>query len=261
MFPQNSKRYLTPPPCVRAPVRIKAMQILYRDDNLAVIHKPPGLSLLRDRSGARCLWDELPDLLGCKPFQVHRLDKPTSGALAVALNARTQKQLTQAFAERSVRKYYLAWVLGDPGARGTIDLPLKKGRKSRYRVAGHRADIRETGKRWYLKNCSAADDAGEGRAGKRGHPSLTRFRRLRVANGRALLLLMPRTGRTHQLRVHLSWIGHPILGDGIYGKPDDPAQKAERLFLHAHRLVLPGAGSFKAEPGEEWQINRQRTSD
>lgn len=217
------------------------MKILYCDDNLALIHKPAGISLLRDRSGAGCLWDELPDLLGRKPFQVHRLDKPTSGVLAVALNIHTQKKLTQAFAERRVRKFYLAWVLGDPGPAGSIDLPLRKGRKSRYRVAGQRADIQQTDNRWRLKY--GADQ---------GHPSLTRFRRLDVADDRALLLLMPKTGRTHQLRVHLSWIGHPILGDLIYGKPDDPAQQAERLFLHAHRLVLPGMGSYRAEPGPEW---------
>jgi 23S rRNA-/tRNA-specific pseudouridylate synthase len=60
------------------------------------------------------------------------------------------------------------------------------------------------------------------------------------------LLLAPRTGRTHQLRVHLSWIGHPILGDRIYGRPDDPAQQADRLYLHAHRIVLPEFGSFSA---------------
>ena len=200
-----------------------------------VLNKPADVSLLADRSGAPCLWDRLPDLLGGKPYLVHRLDKPTSGVLAIALDAATQKQLTKAFAARTVRKFYLAWVLGDPGPWGRIDLPLKKGRKSRYRVAGQRADIIRQHHHWRLST-TAAD----------GHESLTGFRRLRRDQERSLLLLMPRTGRTHQLRVHLSWIGHPILGDQLYGKPNDPEQSSDRLYLHAHRLVLPEFGSFKA---------------
>lgn len=219
------------------------MKILYRDAALAVIDKPAGISLLRDRSGAPCLWDALPDLLGARPYQVHRLDKPTSGALVIALNVATQSRLTRAFAQRKVGKYYLARVLGDPGPSGSIDLPLKKGRKNRYRVAGQRADISFTAGCWRVEP-----------AGADGHPSLTRFRRLDTSDGHSLLMLMPKTGRTHQLRVHLSWIGHPILGDEIYGNPKDPGQQAERLFLHAHRLVLPGSGSFKAEPGPEWAL-------
>lgn len=242
LFPQMPGSYLILPLCGRGIVKTQALEILHRDVDLAVLNKPADVSLLADRSGAPCLWDALPDLLGQKPYLVHRLDKPTSGVLAVALNLDTQKRLTRAFSERRVRKYYLARVLGDPGAAGSIDLPLKKGRKSRYRVAGQRADIHRSGGRWSLPG--AAVD---------GHPSLTRFRRLARTDTHALLLLMPRTGRTHQLRVHLSWIGHPIVGDRLYGNGANPAQQAGRLFLHAHRLVLPEAGSFQAPPGPEWR--------
>ena len=63
---------------------------------------------------------------------------------------------------------------------------------------------------------------------------------------------MPRTGRTHQLRVHLAWIGHPIVGDQLYGNPKDPGQQGGRLYLHAQHLVLPGWGSFKAPADESW---------
>jgi tRNA pseudouridine32 synthase/23S rRNA pseudouridine746 synthase/23S rRNA pseudouridine1911/1915/1917 synthase len=221
------------------------INLLHRDDRLAVINKPADVSLLADRSGAGCLWDALPDLLGVKPYLVHRLDKPTSGALAVALDPQTQKQLTRAFAARTVRKFYLAWVLGDPGSAGSIDLPLKKGRKNRYRVAGQRAHITEQNGSWSLTG--AAED---------GHPSLTRFRRLKQAGDRSLLLLMPKTGRTHQLRVHLAWTGYPILGDQLYGKPSDSAQQASRLYLHAHRLVLPNMGSFSAPFSDGWSAGR-----
>lgn len=206
-----------------------------------MINKPADVSLLADRSGARCLWDTLPEVLGRKPYLVHRLDKPTSGVLVIALDQAMQKQLTRAFAARLVQKFYLAWVLGDPGPGGTIDLPLKKGRKSRYRVAGQRSDIEARDGRWRLKE-----------ADPDGHESESRFRRLTRSGDRTLLLLMPKTGRTHQLRVHLSWIGHPILGDHLYGKPQAPAQQAARLFLHAHKLILPDVGTFSAPPGADW---------
>ena len=216
-------------------------EIIYRDACLAVLNKPADLSLLADRSGQACLWDQLPDILGLKPYLVHRLDKPTSGALAIALDIATQRTLTRAFQSRQVGKYYLAWVLGDPGSRGTIDLPLRKGRKSRYRVAGPRESITRSGDHWSI-----------GTADGEGKESFTRYRRLRTGDGRSLLLLAPRTGRTHQLRVHLSWIGHPIVGDRLYGRPDDPAQQGERLYLHSHRIVLPDHGSFAARTGSDW---------
>lgn len=208
-----------------------------------MLNKPADVSLLADRSGAPCLWDTLPGTAGTKPYLVHRLDKPTSGVLVIALTPECQKRLTRQFQARQVRKYYLAWVSGTTPASGVIDLPLKKGRKNRYRVAGNRADIREHAGRWSLP-----DPAGD------GFPSLTRFRTLSRSDGRSLLLLAPRTGRTHQLRVHLAWIGYPILGDRLYGRPSDPDQQAARLLLHAHRLVLPGTGSFAIRPGADFPL-------
>jgi 23S rRNA-/tRNA-specific pseudouridylate synthase len=76
--------------------------------------------------------------------------------------------------------------------------------------------------------------------------SLTRLRVISSSADGSTVLLNPSTGRTHQLRVHLAWIGHPIAGDALYGNPADPAQRRERLMLHAHRLVLPGFGTFHA---------------
>lgn len=224
-------------------------EILYRDRDLVALDKPAGVSLLADRSGAPCLWDALPEHLGAKPYLVHRLDKGTSGVLLVALNADTQRTLTRAFQQQRIRKYYLAWVLGmlDTVRSLVIDLPLRKGRKSRYRVAGQRDAIRRTATGWRLPaiaNTAPADPDG--------HPSITRLRTLRTSRNRTLLLLAPRTGRTHQLRVHLSWIGHPILGDSLYGRPGSDAQAAARLQLHCHRLVVPGFGAFSARSVTDW---------
>lgn len=218
------------------------LDIIHRDRRLAVIDKPADVALLADRSGAPCLWDALPEALGARPLLVHRLDKGTSGVLLVALEREAQSQLTRAFAQRLVRKYYLAWVQGRLAATTSlcVNLPLRKGRKSRYRVAGPREQIRFDGGGWRL--------AGGGD----GLDSLTRLRALAVAPERTLVMAAPVTGRTHQLRVHLSWIGHPIMGDTLYGRPGAPQQQAPRLQLHCRRLVVPGFGSFVARQPADW---------
>ena len=217
--------------------------MLFRDRRLAVVDKPSGASLLADRSGADCLWDRLPELLGTRPYLVHRLDKGTSGVLLIALTPESQRELTRAFQARLVRKFYLAAVVGElaPGRTFDIDLPLTPGRKSRYRVAGQRSDIVRQAQGWTLT-----------RPADGGHPSLTRLRALARDAGRSLVAASPITGRTHQLRVHLSWIGHPILGDHLYGRPGAPEQQAARLMLHCHRLIVPGYGTFTAPPPPDW---------
>jgi tRNA pseudouridine32 synthase/23S rRNA pseudouridine746 synthase/23S rRNA pseudouridine1911/1915/1917 synthase len=219
------------------------LEVIHRDQHLAVLNKPANVSLLADRSGAPSLWDVLPEQLGTKPYLVHRLDKGTSGVLLVALDQDTQRTLTRAFQQRTVSKYYLAWVAGGLHTPHTleIDLPLRKGRKSRYRVAGSRAGIRRGLGGWSLEG-----------TGANGHPSLTRIRSLAIRSNRTLLLAAPATGRTHQLRVHLAWVGHPILGDHLYGRPGAPEQQASRLQLHCHRLVVPRLGTFAACPGDGW---------
>ncbi len=217
--------------------------MLYRDEHLVAIAKPADLSLLADRSGAPCLWDALPALLGTKPYLVHRLDKGTSGVLLIGLDQPTQSALTRAFSRRAVRKFYVARVSGHLAAVGTqaIDLPLKRGRKSRFRVAGQRSAIVRHSRGWTI---AAADPDG--------FASLTRLRVLARDGADTLLLLEPLTGRTHQLRVHLSWIGHPILGDTLYGRPGAAEQAAPRLQLHCHRLVVPGFGTFRAPLPSDW---------
>ena len=228
-------------------------RLIHSDAQIAVFHKPSGVATLADRSGAANLWDLLPDLLGSKPYLVHRLDKGTSGVMVVALNAKTQATLTRAFNARAVRKFYLAQVVGVPAPPGhsqLIDLPLKPGRKSRFRVAGLRANIQRTATGWHLTQHDGS-----------GHESRTRMRTLSAAPDArsSVVLLEPISGRTHQLRVHLSWIGHPILGDTLYGQPGSALQSAPRLELHCHRLVLPGFGSFTAPPPDRWLTSSSRS--
>jgi tRNA pseudouridine32 synthase / 23S rRNA pseudouridine746 synthase len=219
-------------------------EVLYRTPDLLAINKPSGISLLADRSGAPCLWDALRrelKLEGLEPLSVHRIDKGTSGVLLIALTRECQVRLTQAFQRREVRKFYLARVIGEvklSGRTGSIDLPLAKGRKSRYRVAGRRDQISRHGTRWHLSRSTP------------GHASLTRLRSIGGDSNHTLLALQPLTGRTHQLRVHLAWIGHPIAGDHLYGKPDADIQQWPRLALHCHRLVVDGIAITAPPPPE-----------
>jgi tRNA pseudouridine32 synthase/23S rRNA pseudouridine746 synthase/23S rRNA pseudouridine1911/1915/1917 synthase len=211
------------------------IEVLYRSADLLAINKPSGISLLADRSGAECLWNALREQLSAtneEPFAVHRIDKGTSGVLLVALTRARQTELTRAFTQHAVRKFYVARVVGAldlAGRTGTIDLPLMKGRKSRYRVAGPRERITQRGVRWSLD-----------RASDEGHASTTRLRRLAGDGTHTLLALQGLTGRTHQLRVHLAWVGFPIAGDHLYGRPMAPEQRWPRLALHCHRIVVDG---------------------
>ena len=220
------------------------LNVISESADLLVLNKPTDIALLADRSGAPCLWDQIKQTLAPeRPFLVHRLDKGTSGVLLVARNQPTQRTLTRAFQARTVRKFYLAWVVGRLATDRTmqIELPLRRGRKSRFRVAGPRNQIHRQGTRWRLRQPDA-----------HGLECETHLRSLRASDQRSLLLLRPITGRTHQLRVHLSWIGHPIMGDHLYGQPGSDAQSAARLQLHCHRMYVPGFGSFSALPDADW---------
>ena len=203
--------------------------VLFEDRDLLVLDKPSGLSVLEDRTSEHNLWK----LLASREryFPAHRIDKGTSGVLVLAKSQATQRALTVAFAQREVRKFYVAEVVG----HFPDDLPLKPGRKSRYRVAGDRADIVRDGRTFRL-----ARGSGD------GVDATTRVRCLSRTDDRCRVLASPLTGRTHQLRVHLAWIGHAIAGDHLYGSPKSPGQQAPRLMLHCHRLFIPGFGVFSA---------------
>lgn len=208
------------------------LSVLYEDDATWIYDKPSDVSVLRDRSGQACLWDELTSY-ATKPYLVHRLDKGTSGCFVIAKTQQAQSSLTRAFAARSLSKSYVAAVVGRfaSGFTRTVDLPICRGRKSRYRIAGLRDSIECVNNTYRVQ---------QDRDGLEATPLI----RFLVSGPRSMLAIKPITGRTHQIRVHLSWIGHAIGGDHLYGNKNHEAQKGARLMLHCHKLVIPGFGRF-----------------
>ena len=187
--------------------------VLHADPWLLVIDKPSGL--LSQPGLGPALRDAVPGRLADQwgPLLLpHRLDRDTSGLLLLARDAITHRQLSMAMAARLVRRTYLADVLGARTTQGgVVEAPLARARRQPplYRVH------------------------------PTGRPSQTDWRVERRGAGWSRLRLEPRTGRSHQLRVHLSAIGHPILGDPLYGSADgarDGAAAPRRLHLHASGL-------------------------
>ncbi|WP_310734360.1 RluA family pseudouridine synthase [Ideonella livida] len=194
---------------------------VFEDADLIVIDKPAGLLSVpgKGEAGADHAWGRVlqdnPEAL-----VVHRLDMGTSGLLVLARHVQAQRALSRAFELRQVDKRYQALVWGTPPAdQGEVDLPLACDWPRRPRQQVDR---------------------------ERGKPAQTRWSRLAPAGPHgARLLLEPLTGRSHQLRVHLQALGHPILGDELYAPPAAVAA-APRLCLHAWRLDLqhPFTGQF-----------------
>lgn len=193
------------------------MECLHVDDDLLVLHKPPGLLCVPGRG------DDKQDCLAVRAQQpwpgalvVHRLDQATSGLVLMARTPEAQRRLGDAFATRAVDKRYHAVVHGrpqtpeTPDGWGLIDLPLARD--------------------WPRRPRQQVDFV-------HGKPSQTRWRILHydAATDTTRLELQPLTGRTHQLRVHLAAIGHPIVGDALYA-PADAQPCAPRLMLHACAL-------------------------
>lgn len=186
--------------------------VIYIDDHMLVAEKPAGLLSVPGRLPEHkdCLITRLqivyPDAL-----TVHRLDMATSGLMVFARGAEAHRTLSKAFANRQVDKRYIAVVAGELSADGEVDLPL----------------IRD----WPNRPRQMVDHAT-------GKPSLTRYRIVERGEVTTRVELEPVTGRTHQLRVHMMAIDHPILGDDFYAPPEIEAL-SPRLLLHAERLSLP----------------------
>ncbi len=233
-----------PPTTIPQPL---PLDIVYEDEDLLVVNKPPGLVVHpaaghRDGTLVNALLYHRPQVGGVgsaeRPGIVHRLDKDTSGLLLVAKTAEAHAALSAQFEGRTVDKRYLALVHGVPKREaGTIDAA----------VGRHASDRKRMGVRT-----------------RKGREALTAYRTLERLGNYALVALTPKTGRTHQLRVHLAHLGHPVLGDPVYGGrregarrrwagerrpsrlpveapapgPRPPVPAAERQMLHAWRLAF-----------------------
>jgi len=198
--------------------------VLYEDADLAVIDKAAGMVVhpaYGNTSGTlvNALLHRWPDVRGVGPEGrsgiVHRLDKDTSGVIVIAKTADALGNLQRQFQERTVYKRYIALVEGVPqSSAGMIDVPIGRDPKQRKRMA-------------------VVQD---------GRESQTRYDVVEVFQDHALLRLELLTGRTHQIRVHLAWLGHPLVGDSIYGYRKQRI-KMKRLFLHAAELHINSSSS------------------
>lgn len=186
------------------------VRVLYRDAKVLVLDKPAGLAVHAGPRATDHLEAHLHELAFERrdaPRLAHRLDRDTSGCLALGRTPGALKALMALFANARVTKTYWAVTQGAPDAdSGTVDLPLRK-------------EVRAGG--WRIV------------PGPGGQPASTLWRVLLRWPGGALVEARPRTGRTHQVRVHLASLAAPIAGDGFYGAT------AGTLLLHARRLVLP----------------------
>ncbi len=227
------------------------IEIIFRDDHLLAVNKPAGLLSVPGIGDANkeCLITRVQREFPTAQI-VHRLDRATSGVIIVALDAGTHRELSRLFRERNVKKTYIAIVAGivEPD-EGEIDLPLRKDLEESKRIATpfHIID-RQFGKgaqsKWRvidrsapLGSCVQSQSFWRDRAHPPAEPG---------ANGLATsrLELTPFTGRSHQLRVHLNAICHPMLGDDIYA-PSEVRDAAPRLMLHAESLELDHPWSAK----------------
>lgn len=204
------------------------MEIVYEDQNLIVINKPSGLIVhpanQNDKSESVVSWlmEKYPEISSVgesaswrtiRPGIVHRLDKETSGLMLIAKNNDAFFYLKNLFQEHKIKKHYMALVYGKPKEpKGIIDAPLGKiGAKQTTQIIGTRT----------LKERDA----------------ITEYKTLQNFKEFTLLEVMPKTGRTHQIRVHLKSIGVPIAGDKLYSpKKKDTHSEPPRLFLHAFKL-------------------------
>lgn len=195
------------------------LRIVYEDAHLLVVDKPAGMVVHPAPGHATgtlvdALRQRVPGLTGgddpTRPGIVHRLDKDTSGLLVVAKDAPTHAALAGQMKDRAMVKRYLALVEGQmPVPQGVVEAPIGRDPRNRQRMA----------------LVGAASGGREAR---------TRFRVLHTTRGRSLLELQLETGRTHQIRVHLAAVQHPVVGDPVYGRPQPPLPP--RQFLHAAHL-------------------------
>lgn len=196
--------------------QISDIQVLYKDDHLLMVSKPADMLTVPGKGPekADCMISRLQKNWPTAKV-VHRLDMATSGILVVALTPTTHRELSRQFQDRQTEKHYIAVVDGNlqthlNATEGTVDLPLITDWPNRPRQ----------------KVCF-----------QDGKPSQTLWQIIDQQADRTRVKLTPITGRSHQLRVHMKALGHPIIGDNLYGCVDSIA-KAPRLLLHAKQLTV-----------------------
>ena len=215
---------LPPRPTGVSPQEIP-LSVIYEDEDILVIDKPAGMVVHpapghRRDTVANALLARLPGIEEVgdeqRPGIVHRLDMDTSGLMVAAKNRRAHRHVSEQIKDRSVLKGYTALTKGniDP-PEGVIKARIGRDNRNRKRMA----------------------------VVELGREAETSYRAVESAPGYTLLEVIPKTGRTHQIRVHLSALGYPIVGDALYGGKDP---RLERQFLHAHLLGirLPGTGEY-----------------
>ncbi|WP_420858046.1 RluA family pseudouridine synthase [Marivivens marinus] len=199
--------------------------VLHDDHELLIVDKPAGLLSVPGKGDhlADCLLSRVQAAFP-QALLVHRLDRDTSGVMVFALTPHAQRHLGLQFEKRQAKKTYVARVWGEMAEKeGTVDLPLIVD--------------------WPNRPLQHVDH-------ENGKPAHTDWKRVKVGNGESRVRLFPKTGRSHQLRVHMKEIGHPILGDPFYAT--GPARDFPRMMLHSETLQLrhPDGGQgvrFKAK--------------
>jgi len=219
------KVVLPPPPPSPLTPEAMPLNIIYEDDDLLVVDKPAGLTVHpapghRAHTLVNAILSRIPHLAALsdslRPGIVHRLDRDTSGVMVVAKSSLAQTKLAEQFKARSVAKTYLVLVKGKlTPENGIIEAPIGRDPRDRKRMA----------------------------VVAKGREARTEYRVVKYIGDYTLLEVMPETGRTHQIRVHFSAIGYPVVGDKVYGVK---SPFLSRQFLHASRLgfKLPSTGKY-----------------
>ncbi len=225
LSPGERIRVQLPPPEEPAPLAQELpLDIVYEDQDLAVVNKPAGMVVHPSYGHKKgtlvnallACYPSLSQLPGSRPGIVHRLDKDTSGLMVVAKNEPARRNLQKQFKRGEVKKVYLALVERHlKPAQGIIEAPIGRDPRRRKRMAVLHG----------------------------GREAVTEYRVRNYLDGYTLVEVMPRTGRTHQVRVHLAFLGHPVVGDLVYGFRKKRLELG-RQFLHSHIL------GFRAPNGQ-----------
>ncbi|MBU2028912.1 RluA family pseudouridine synthase [Patescibacteria group bacterium] len=222
-----------PPKNIQPNSKIK-FEIIFRNNDFLVINKPAGLTVhplnFSDNttlvSGLLAQFPEIKNIgdksVGSKlrPGIVHRLDKETSGVMLVAKNQKTFTAFKKMFQQRKIEKHYLAWVYGQVFPQeGTIEKALSRSKNYKKQIIAKANSLRQS------------------------RTAVTYYKVKKIVDYFSLLEVFPKTGRTHQIRIHLASLGHPVVGDKLYKAPQKLRKiSAERQLLHAERIIFSLGG-------------------